>query len=198
MRLPRTGSRADSVAVFSDADVAALYDLLNPWDPDEWPSDRFYTELVMAADSVLDVGCGTGTMLACVRERGHRGRLTGLDPDRAALDRARRHTGIEWVEGTAAEAAWEACFDLATMTGALRVWHQVESVASDVVTVTEATALADGTVLRVERASLRFPDVRALAAFLVDAGFVIDAQYGDWDRGPVTATSREIITVARK
>jgi hypothetical protein len=39
--------------VFSDADDAALYDLLNPWDPKSSPGDRFYHELVMAADSVL-------------------------------------------------------------------------------------------------------------------------------------------------
>jgi hypothetical protein len=28
--------------VFSDADAAALYDLLNPWDPGMSPSDAFY------------------------------------------------------------------------------------------------------------------------------------------------------------
>lgn len=61
-----------SGAVFSDA--AALYDLLNPWDPDHSPSDRCYEELVMAADSVVDIGCGTGAMLHLTRERGHPGR----------------------------------------------------------------------------------------------------------------------------
>jgi SAM-dependent methyltransferase len=103
--------------MYSDADVAALYDVLNPWDPPGWPADRFYHELVMAADSVLDVGCGTGAMLAHARETGHRGRLAGLDPDRAALERARRRADIEWIEGKAADARWEACFDLAIMTG---------------------------------------------------------------------------------
>lgn len=103
--------------MFSDADGAELYDLLNPWDPDLSPGDRFYHELVMAADSVLDVGCGTGAMLACAREHGHRGRLAGLDPDRAALDRARRRADVEWAEGRAADATWKADFDLAVMTG---------------------------------------------------------------------------------
>jgi SAM-dependent methyltransferase len=242
--------------VFSDADAAAVYDLLNPWDPACWPSDGFYDELVMAAGSVLDVGCGTGAMLHHAREHGHAGRLVGLDPDPAMLARARRRAGIEWVEGTAADATWHAEFDLATMTGhafqclvldedlraslaairaalgegglfafetrhpqacawqdwnpseatdiadaagrALRVWHEVESVVDDVVTVTETTAEAGGAVLRVDRTSLRFLDVAALDSFLAGAGLEIEARYGDWHRGPVTGTSREIITIAHR
>lgn len=242
--------------MFSDADAAALYDLLNPWDGTRFPSDAFYDELVMNADAVLDVGCGTGGMLRHAREAGHTGRLVGLDPDRAALERARRRTDIEWVNGVAAEARWEREFDLATMVShafqcfvtddevraslaavraalrdggrfafetrhpqarawedwnpsnaaevvdaagrPLRVWHYVESVAGDVVTFTETTADREGAVLRVDRTSLRFLDAPALGAFLADAGFAIEAQYGDWQRGAVNAASREIITVARR
>ncbi|MFI1620062.1 class I SAM-dependent methyltransferase [Streptomyces lydicus] len=102
--------------MFSDDDAAALYDVLNPWDPAVWPGDGFYEQVVMAADSVLDIGCGTGAMLHRARERGHLGRLVGLDPDRAALRRARRRADVEWVEGTAATAQWNAEFDVATMT----------------------------------------------------------------------------------
>jgi SAM-dependent methyltransferase len=239
----------------SDAAAAALYDLLNPWDPQTWPSDAFYDELVMAAGEVLDVGCGTGSMLHHARDRGHAGRLVGLDPDHAALERARRRTDIEWVEGTAADARWRGEFDLATMVShafqclvtddelrdslvaigtalrdggsfafetrhpqarawehwnpsnasevvdaggrALRVWHQVESVTGDVVTFSETTAQPDGTVLRVDRTSLRFLDVVTLDAFLAGTGFEVTARYGDWHGGPITSESREIITIAR-
>lgn len=80
----------------------------------------------------------------------------------------------------------------------LRVWHEVESVDGDVVTFTGTTAEPDGVVLRVDRASLRFLDPQALRSFLESADFQIEAQYGDWHRAPITATSREIITVARK
>ncbi|MDH6140300.1 SAM-dependent methyltransferase [Kitasatospora sp. GP30] len=250
---------ADTVPMYSEADAAALYDLLNPWDPDSYPSDAFYYSLVMDAESVLDVGCGTGAMLHLARDRGHRGRLAGLDPDRAALDRARRRTDIEWIDGTAAQAEPGSGFELATMMGhafqfivaddelraslagihgalrpggrlvfetrhpqarawegwrhtnpedvadlvdhagrAVRVWHDVDSVVDDVVAFHGTVADPDGTVLLVEHARLRFLDLAALNGFLVAAGFEIEAQYGDWDRSPITAASREIITVARK
>jgi SAM-dependent methyltransferase len=250
---------ADTGAVYSDADTAALYDVLNPWDPDQRPEDRFYFPLVMGVESVLDVGCGTGAMLKLARERGHRGRLVGLDPDPAALDRARRRHDVEWLEGVAADAKRGADFELVTMTGhafqnlltdhdvraslsaihgalrrggrfvfetrhpgaqawkgwtssnpddvaevvddagrALRYWHDVDSVIGDVVTIRGTVAEPGGTVLRVLSESLRFLDVAALNAFLVDAGFEIEAQHGDWDGEPVTDASREIITVARR
>ncbi|MEU9833079.1 methyltransferase domain-containing protein [Streptosporangium sp. NPDC048047] len=247
--------------MFSDADAAALYDLIYPWDAARYPSDAFYDDLVMAADAVLDVGCGTGSMLHHARERGHSGRLAGIDPDRAALERARRRTDVEWYEGTAADISWDREFDLATMASnafqclvgddelraslaairtalrdggrfafetrhpqarawetwnpgdsadvnaaeivdasgrVLRMWHEVESVAGDVVTFTETTAEPDGAVLRVDRASLRFLDVPALNAFLAEAGLAVEGQYGDWFRGPVTGDSRVIVTIARR
>ncbi|GGQ02290.1 class I SAM-dependent methyltransferase [Streptosporangium pseudovulgare] len=247
--------------MFSDADAAALYDLMYPWDVARYPSDAFHHDLVMAADAVLDVGCGTGSMLHHARECGHSGRLAGIDPDRAALERARRRTDIEWHEGTAADVSWDREFDLATMVSnafqclvgddelraslvairtalrdggrfafetrhpqarawetwtpgnpddgnaadvvdasgrVLRVWHEVELVIGDVVTFTETTAEPDGAVLRVDRTSLRFLDVPALNAFLAEAGFAVEGQYGDWFRGPVTDASQVIVTIARR
>jgi hypothetical protein len=73
----------------------------------------------------------------------------------------------------------------------------VESVAGDIVTLTETTSDPDGILLRVDRASLRFLDVDTLAGFLADAGFKIEAQYGGWVREPPDPASPEIITVAR-
>ena len=99
--------------MYADADAAALYDLLNPWGP----SDDFYLSYVMDAPSVVDVGCGTGMLLHRARECGHTGQLCGLDPDGAALDRARRRTDIEWVQGKAQDMAWDREFALAVMAG---------------------------------------------------------------------------------
>lgn len=245
--------------MFSDADAAALYDLLNPWDPDQRPEDAFYFPLVMGAESVLDVGCGTGSMLHLARERGHGGRLVGLDPDHAALERARRRTDIEWIHGTAAEAERGAGFELATMMGhafqnlitdqdvraslagihgalcpggrfafetrhpqaraweewtssnpddvaevvdesgrALRYWHGVNSIMGDLVSISGTLAELDGTVLRGFTEELRFLGVATLNGFLAEAGFEIEAQYGNWDKAPIGSSSREIITIARR
>lgn len=63
---------------FADPALAALYDLsFTPEDRDDF---AFYLPMIMAADSVLDVGCGTGILLHLARQSGHTGRLTGLDP----------------------------------------------------------------------------------------------------------------------
>ncbi len=71
------------------------------------------------------------------------------------------------------------------------------SVRGDIVDTIEVTALADGTVLREDAGSMRFLGLEPLNAFLADTGFAIEAQYGDWARGPITAQSKEIITIAR-
>lgn len=98
---------------YSDDEAAALYHVLNPWGP----SDDFYLALVMEAESVLDVGCGTGALLHRAREAGHSGRLCGVDPDRASVDVARSRTDAEWVIATASSMTFDREFDLATMTG---------------------------------------------------------------------------------
>ena len=41
--------------------------------------------MILAAESVLDVGCGTGALLHWARESGHGGRLVGLDPAKSKI-----------------------------------------------------------------------------------------------------------------
>jgi hypothetical protein len=48
----------------------------------------------------------------------------------------------------------------------------------------------------VSHSTLRFLSAETLGAFLADAGLVIEEQYGDWTRQPLTNTSPEIITIA--
>jgi SAM-dependent methyltransferase len=103
---------------FAEPSLAVLYDLFCPWDPRG--DFGFYLPLVMAADSVLDVGCGTGMLLRRARAEGHAGRLCGLDPAAAMLAVARAGRAgrdIEWVLGDLSGAAWQQEFDLVVMTG---------------------------------------------------------------------------------
>ncbi|MBK1783126.1 class I SAM-dependent methyltransferase [Prauserella cavernicola] len=98
---------------FTDGELAAYYDALNPWGP----ADDFYLPLVLAAPTVLDIGCGTGRLLRRARTRGHDGTLCGLDPAPGMLAVARRDPGVRWVLGELASVSWHAEFELAVMTG---------------------------------------------------------------------------------
>ncbi len=253
-RIVTSSDRAGAPTVLTDAELAALYDMQNPWNLEAHPENRYVSAKVRRAGSVLDVGCGTGSMLHAARLEGHTGRLAGVDPDPAILARARRREGIEWRLGKAENIAWVQEFELATMTSnafqclitdrsvrsslravrtallnggrfvfgtrhvqaraweswnpsnafdttlpdgrVLRTWHHVQDVDGDVVTMTETTGLPDGTVLRADCGRLRFFDVATLQTFLAQAGFGIEAMYGDWNRAPVTTCSAEIVTIA--
>lgn len=79
----------------------------------------------------------------------------------------------------------------------VRVWHEVEGPpVGDRVTFTETYEGEAWAQPQVCRSTLRFLDLDALSGFLAGAGLEVVEQYGDWDRGPVTSGSPEIITVA--
>ena len=147
--------------VFSDADVAELYDELNPWNAGAFRADAaFYDPRILAAESVLDVGCGTGSALTAARAAGHAGRLVGIDPDLAALERARRCAEVEWVQGRAADVdRWPGAFELAVMTGnAFQCLIEDEDVRASLAAV--RTALRPGGRFAFET---RHPQARAWA-----------------------------------
>ena len=100
---------------FTDAEQAALYDRQYPAGARN--DFRFYLPLIMAAESVLDVGCGTGALLHMARDAGHTGRLVGLDPAFGMLEQARKRMDIEWIQGDLSSLTFDREFDLAVMTG---------------------------------------------------------------------------------
>lgn len=100
-------------ALFNDDYLASLYGPLSVDRGDE----AYYLHLIASAPRVLDIGCGTGTLLQRAREAGHTGRLCGLDPAAAMLAQARRYPDIEWVQATLPDVGFMAEFDLLVMTG---------------------------------------------------------------------------------
>jgi ubiquinone/menaquinone biosynthesis C-methylase UbiE len=124
---------------YTDPRLAIFYDQLNPWGPDR----DFYLGLVMSAGSVLDVGCGTGSVLRKARASGHTGRLVGLDPAAAMLDQARARTDVEWILGDLETVPFHREFELIIMTGhVFQVFLTDDEIAAALRAV--RAALADG------------------------------------------------------
>ena len=114
---PPSGSTIGGVAdpCFEMPRLAALYD---PLDPDR---ADLLAYLGMAGEfgvrSVLDIGCGTGTLACVLATLGLE--VTGLDPAGASLDIARATPGgdrVRWVHGDVT-ALPPLQVDLAVMTG---------------------------------------------------------------------------------
>lgn len=101
--------------IFANPRLAGIYDHL---DSDRSDLDPYLAVAgERAARSVLDVGCGTGTLACLLAGRGLE--VTGVDPAEASLDIARRKphaSGVRWIEGDATTCP-PLTVDLVTMTG---------------------------------------------------------------------------------
>jgi SAM-dependent methyltransferase len=102
-------------AIFEEGRLADIYDVL---DGDRTDLDP-YVALAddVGARSVLDIGCGTGTLACLLARRGKD--VTAVDPARASLDMARRKPGahqVRWLEGEVARLP-VLHVDMVTMTG---------------------------------------------------------------------------------
>ena len=125
---------------FADPRLAALYDDLD--------GDRADLEVYCAivdelgARSVLDVGCGTGSLAVLLTDRGRS--VVGVDPATASLDVARTKPladRVTWVSGDATAVLGRGlAVDLAVMTGNVAQvfvtdddWHATLAALADVV-----------------------------------------------------------------
>ena len=76
--------------LFLDPRLTELYDGIASWEDEILIGGRavrrreaefaFYMPMVMSAEAVLDIGCGTGELLRLARQAGHAGRLCGVEP----------------------------------------------------------------------------------------------------------------------
>ena len=89
-------------AIFVEPKLAEIYDLLDSPDrPDLVPYLAIAEEF--HAHSVIDLGCGTGTLACRFASRGFE--VVGIDPAAASLNVARRKASaplVRWIPGTAA------------------------------------------------------------------------------------------------
>jgi hypothetical protein len=100
----------------------------------------------------------------------------------------------EWEQWTPVHAA-----KVVTGSGVpVRLTRQVETVEGDRVSFAHTFTSPAWDRPRMSHSTLRFLRADALSTFLAEAGLAIERQYGDWDGGPLTAASPEIITIARR
>ncbi|PLP59897.1 SAM-dependent methyltransferase [Mesorhizobium loti] len=99
--------------LYNDPALVDFYDLVNTGDVEL----RRCLALAGEAQSVLDLGCGTGQLAAAFAD----GRaVVGVDPAGAMLDVARRRPNgekVEWVEADARTVRLGRRFDLVILTG---------------------------------------------------------------------------------
>jgi SAM-dependent methyltransferase len=102
-------------AIFEEPRLAEIYD---PLDSDRSDLDAYAAVAgEFSAVTVLDVGCGTGTLACLLAARGLG--VVAVDPAAASLDIARRKPGADRIRWLHADAAGlpPLQVDLATMTG---------------------------------------------------------------------------------
>lgn len=93
-----------------DASAPELYErYLVPAITSIWASDLLDRISPSGGECVLDIACGTGVVARLARQRGHTGRLVGIDVNNAMLAIARENSSeVEWIEGSALDLPFDA------------------------------------------------------------------------------------------
>src|SRR4051812_50200166 len=98
--------------LYRDPALVRFYDLAN-----QWGSDFDYClSLASDANSILDLGCGTGELAAALAQNR---KVTGVDPAAAMLEIALRRPGgekVRWLEADARSVQLGERFDLIVLT----------------------------------------------------------------------------------
>ena len=93
------------------------------------------------------------------------------------------------------DVVWEF---VSTDGAVVRKWHEIETVNGELVSYSTTFTSPSWDRPIVIRSSQRFYSAEAVSSFLSGAGLAIEEQFGHWDRRPLTETSPEIVTIARR
>jgi ubiquinone/menaquinone biosynthesis C-methylase UbiE len=157
----------------------------------EWLQPRFFGPVRQATvdlaaviqpdpQAVLDLGCGTGTLLRIASERFPRARLAGVDPAVGMLARAAA-AGAQLVQAEAESLPFQdRTFDLVLSTLSLHHWGDVAGAVSEI-----ARVLAPGGA--VVLSDRRLP--RRVDALLAAARLELGGRAAVFTLGPVTVVA---------
>ena len=102
---------------FTDPRQVAIYDAVNSYEPGSQPDFYLGVAQEVGAETVIDLGCGTGIITLELARRGYR--MIGVDPSPVMLERALEKPdadGVQWIQGGAGQLG-TPCADLAIMSG---------------------------------------------------------------------------------
>src|SRR5580704_6298457 len=111
---------------FTDPRQVAIYDAVNSYEPGTQPDFYLGVAKEASAETVIDLGCGTGIITLEFARRGYR--MIGVDPSPVMLQVAMHKSGadgVQWVEGDAGRLGTPGA-DLAFMSG-----HVAQFILSD-------------------------------------------------------------------
>ena len=102
---------------FTDPRQVAIYDAVNAYEPGTQPDFYLGVAEEVSAETVIDLGCGTGIITLEFARRGYR--MIGVESSRVMLEVAQKKAGadgVQWVHGGAGQAGTPGA-DLAFMSG---------------------------------------------------------------------------------
>lgn len=85
-----------AIPEFTDPGQVLIYDAVNAYEPGSQPDFYLGVAKEVGAETVIDLGCGTGIITLEFANRGYR--MIGVDPSRVMLEAARQKPGADGVQ----------------------------------------------------------------------------------------------------